>query len=575
MNSVSGTNFVNSLLFPTPESGYEFDSFPDKELIWLPRSLDPNDGKLEDNVPCLFLTSNSARFLMLYLHSNAEDLGRCYHFCNMLRLQFQVNVLAVEYPGYGVCPGGQADEESVIENARLAYRFITEVMQFPPEDIIVIGRSVGSGPALCLASEHRVYGVILICPFLSVKEVVRCHLGRLADLIDERFPNQDRIKRISGSLLIVHGKKDAVVPWTQGDALYEACPRRKRLVTPEDMTHNASLLSDPGYFVLPVLQFFGLPDYNFEPPRLPDWVHDPRMCPYYGKDHDTVHRISRRLGEASIADGLALEGAPRSKSVPGRKPGAAAGTKSGPRARCHGSPPRLFQLDTPSPEPEVLESVVQAQAATENSQGTLPEIADAAVHRYLAWQVSNKIASEAKKQQGQSKAPEDVPEDEEPVFGVNCSAPSIHLLAEAEERTLHSPADLDVDTLPSPPDDSGFFKVPRSQNAGPSLTAPIKLPKTFDAGITSCSDRTCDWAPSWIPGLCSLAPRRAGAMFQESVTVTAQGSESDQAVWRPWTGPAGPRPAPAMMQTSTRRPYPAAAATVRDPMPDDPEPDAE
>ena len=27
----------------------------------------------EANVPCLFLTSNSARFVMLYMHSNAEE----------------------------------------------------------------------------------------------------------------------------------------------------------------------------------------------------------------------------------------------------------------------------------------------------------------------------------------------------------------------------------------------------------------------------------------------------------------------------------------------------------------------
>lgn len=62
-------------------------------------------------------------------------------------LGLQVNVLAVEYPGYGICPGGQvqvlvranlcllqvilwfeADELSVTENARLAFRFTTEAI---------------------------------------------------------------------------------------------------------------------------------------------------------------------------------------------------------------------------------------------------------------------------------------------------------------------------------------------------------------------------------------------------------------------------------------------------------------
>ncbi|CAJ1344474.1 unnamed protein product [Effrenium voratum] len=300
-------NLVNTLLFPAPESSYDLNTFPEEELIWLPRSLDPDDPDVEANVPCLFLTSGSARFMMLYLHSNAEDLGRCYNFCNMLRMQFQVNVLAVEYPGYGMCGGGQADEMSVIENARLAFRFITEVLCFPSEDIIILGRSVGSGPALHLAAEARTYGVILICPFLSVKEVVRCHLGRVADFIEERFPNKEKMRQISGFLLIVHGKKDTVVPWTHGQELYDACTRRKRLVTPEDMSHNASLLSDPTIFIVPVLQFFGLPDYNFEPLRIPSWVFDASLTP-------TSFRTERKVTPRRLGTTCHGRTAPRSHS---------------------------------------------------------------------------------------------------------------------------------------------------------------------------------------------------------------------------------------------------------------------
>ena len=39
-----------------------------------------------------------------------QDLGRCRWFCLFLRDQFQVHVLAVEYPGYGVCPGTTSRE---------------------------------------------------------------------------------------------------------------------------------------------------------------------------------------------------------------------------------------------------------------------------------------------------------------------------------------------------------------------------------------------------------------------------------------------------------------------------------
>lgn len=40
--------------------------------------------------------------LLIYFHANAEDLGNSYLFLDHLRTQLRVNVLAPEYPGYGI-----------------------------------------------------------------------------------------------------------------------------------------------------------------------------------------------------------------------------------------------------------------------------------------------------------------------------------------------------------------------------------------------------------------------------------------------------------------------------------------
>mmetsp|Transcript_60333 Transcript_60333/g.112733 ORF Transcript_60333/g.112733 Transcript_60333/m.112733 type:complete len:494 (+) Transcript_60333:161-1642(+) len=451
-------NLVNALLFPAPESSYDLYTFPEEELIWLPRSLNPEDPDVEDNVPCLFLTSNSARFVMLYMHSNAEDLGRCYNFCNMLRMQFQVNVIAVEYPGYGICPGGQADEMSVLANAQLAFRFVTEVLGYPPEDIIVLGRSVGSGPALHVAASAKTYGVILICPFLSVKEVVRCHLGRVANFIEERFPNKENIKNISGFLLIVHGKKDTVVPWTHGQELYETCTRRKRLVTPEDMTHNASLLTDPAVFIMPVLQFFGLPDYNFEPLRIPSWVYDATLTPTALRTERKVV-APKRLGAACNGHQGLPAVAPKSESRPD-----------------------TGQL-------HVLYGKTDANSKDE-AGGRIHDAADAAVKMFLDWQDARSMPQ----------------------------VPGSETVAKA------------LDDLPKPPDDAGYFKVPRSHNAGPTLTAPVG----FLRAMPTEHANVCAW-DAWMCAICPSSSEQNGVV-QECITV-AQESHADQAIWKPWVCP--------------------------------------
>lgn len=110
---------LTRILYPAPAPTYTVDSFKG-ELVWIPKksSLDGDAPLLGvDCVPCLLLKYPYSRFLVLFFHSNAEetsrrfvvpfgeDLGRCYSFCSALRDRCQVHVLAVEYPGYGVCPG--------------------------------------------------------------------------------------------------------------------------------------------------------------------------------------------------------------------------------------------------------------------------------------------------------------------------------------------------------------------------------------------------------------------------------------------------------------------------------------
>lgn len=291
-----GFDLVSRIMFPKPPSSYNIESFPE-ELIWVPKSLDPTNCSPEDCVPCLFLPYSSARFLIFYVHSNAEDIGRCHAFCSSVRAQFQVHVLAVEYPGYGICPGGPCNEQSVTENAFVAFRFVREVLGWPLDSILIMGRSIGCGPAISLAVRYQVSGVIIVCPMLSVKDLVKDVAGPLSYMVHEdRFPNKDRVPLIRSPLLVVHGQKDIMIPCKHGVDLYGACRSRKLLVCPKDMEHNTNLLANVTYFVLPMLQFFSLPDYCFEDIKVPSWAYDKRLSPLYNSS--SVPRSIIHLGSS-------------------------------------------------------------------------------------------------------------------------------------------------------------------------------------------------------------------------------------------------------------------------------------
>mmetsp|Transcript_39139 Transcript_39139/g.92076 ORF Transcript_39139/g.92076 Transcript_39139/m.92076 type:complete len:597 (+) Transcript_39139:115-1905(+) len=274
-------NPVSRVLFPTPPSSYDANSFPGN-LLWVPRSLNPQTAAPEDCVPFLLFKHERANMLVIYFHSNAEDLGRCYDFCCTLSKQLKVHVLVVEYPSYGICPGSHCDEQGATDSALTALRFAREILRWPLERIILFGRSIGTGPAISLATQlEALCGLILVCPFTSIREVCKDVLGPVSYLINERFPNLERVQKVKCPCLIVHGQKDSLIPLRHGRELYDACQSRKRLVMPVDMDHNDSLLADPRWFANPLIDFFQLTAKKVRGLDIPNWVFDKRLCPQY------------------------------------------------------------------------------------------------------------------------------------------------------------------------------------------------------------------------------------------------------------------------------------------------------
>merc|ERR1711964_895853 len=87
-----------------------------------------------------------------------------------------------------------------------------------------------------------------------------------------RFANGERMALNRTPTLIVHGKNDVLISSKQSERLYDICQARKLLVLAREMDHNTNVLQHVGFFVLPMLQFFQLPDYSFEDLLIPHWA---------------------------------------------------------------------------------------------------------------------------------------------------------------------------------------------------------------------------------------------------------------------------------------------------------------
>lgn len=75
--------------------------------------------------------------------------------------------------------------------------FLRQEIGFEVCNIMVIGRSIGSGPALHVSSLYTVGGLVLLSPFLSLCEAVNDLYGTLASgLLKQRFDNKERARDV-------------------------------------------------------------------------------------------------------------------------------------------------------------------------------------------------------------------------------------------------------------------------------------------------------------------------------------------------------------------------------------------
>jgi len=173
-----------------------------------------------------------------------------------LSLNFKCSVLAMEYPGYGVYKTEDSDAETIMVNANLVLQFLTKVLKYKLSDIIIIGRSMGSGPACTLAAKYKdIPALILISPFTSLKNAVKSLLGSFPSLlVKERFDNLTTIKQVACPTLLIHGQSDTIIPYQHSVELYEVCGGPSKLILPNLMTHNEFFFK--GDIMQPMEKFF-------------------------------------------------------------------------------------------------------------------------------------------------------------------------------------------------------------------------------------------------------------------------------------------------------------------------------
>ena len=218
--------------------------FLQERLIFFPQPLsEAQRASIKQRFPAareVFLASGAHAWhvpgdpLVIYFGGNAEEVSW------MLSQDIpKAGWLLVNYPGYGASPGAPS-EETISADARQWYDYARNELK--PSRIFAFGRSLGSGPAVLLASERKLSGVVLVTPFDSLVEVAKRHYPFLPVklMLRHQFDSIGRAPKVDAPLLCLAAARDEIIPSSHARKLFDAWGGEKRWVELEEAGHNTT-----------------------------------------------------------------------------------------------------------------------------------------------------------------------------------------------------------------------------------------------------------------------------------------------------------------------------------------------
>jgi fermentation-respiration switch protein FrsA (DUF1100 family) len=181
---------------------------------------------------------------ILFFHGNGEIVSD-YDDIGPLYMRMGINFFPVDYRGYGRSTGTPTIT-SMMKDSHIIFDYVQKWLKDRvfTGPFIVMSRSLGSASALELSAHYmdHIDGLIIESGFAYAQPLLRL-LGVEMEVLgiqeEDGFNNIDKITTFNKPTLIIHAENDHIISFTEGQALYDACPATdKRLLKIPGANHN-------------------------------------------------------------------------------------------------------------------------------------------------------------------------------------------------------------------------------------------------------------------------------------------------------------------------------------------------
>ena len=188
-----------------------------------------------------FVDHPSPRAVALFCHGNAGNIASRGDSLMMLNKRHGIAVMTFDYRGYGKSQG-RPNEAGIIADARAARDWLAKRKNILPQQVILMGRSLGGAVAIDLAATDGAAGLVVASTFTSLPAAARAKFPLLPMrwLMTQRFDSINKLPDFNGPVLISHGDRDQLIPYQHGRKLFAAANEPKTFITVENGTHNSA-----------------------------------------------------------------------------------------------------------------------------------------------------------------------------------------------------------------------------------------------------------------------------------------------------------------------------------------------
>jgi uncharacterized protein len=216
----------------------------------------PQPKLARDDNPTLILDVDGARVLVntrpregseavIYFGGNAETVS--YSLATLEHAFPERSLYALNYRGYGGSTG-HPSETALIADALVLF----DRVHLDHPHIILIGRSLGSGVAIHIASERRVERLVLVTPYDSLVTIAagQFRYFPLTWLMRDKFESWRYAPKVAAPTQLIAAQNDEVIPLSSTEALLKQLrPALANLVIIAGVGHN-TISDSPQYIPL-------------------------------------------------------------------------------------------------------------------------------------------------------------------------------------------------------------------------------------------------------------------------------------------------------------------------------------